>query len=129
MAIMHEDVIRMNNNETPSVSRSPAEFGRASLEMDYSTARFSSEGGSLSSVLSGDESETELRSIALRFVEACPVNCDQHHCPFRILGNLYHVSSKALINSMSRSGLVSLFDADVESRRCALRSREARRGR
>jgi hypothetical protein len=74
--------------------------------------------------LTGDESDAELRAMAVRFVDTCPSDCAQTHCPFRLLGNLYHASSRALINSLSRSGLVSLFETSVEPEECAQRSPE-----
>lgn len=116
----------MNNNLPPSVSTGAALPGRPPSTGNSLTARLADRDatGRFLSVLTGDESDAELRELALRFMEACPVNCDQHHCPFRILGHLYHASSKALINTMSRSGLVSLFEGEVETRRCALRSPE-----
>jgi hypothetical protein len=76
--------------------------------------------GHLLSALTGNESEAELRAVALLFVETCPANCAQARCPFRILGGLYHGSARALINSMTRSALVGLFDMEFEFRECVL---------
>jgi len=82
----------------------------------------------LNTELTGDESDAELRAMAVRIVDTCPSDCVQTHCPFRLLGNLYHASSRALINSLSRSGLVSLFETDVEPVECAQRSTEVASG-
>ena len=75
--------------------------------------------GNLMFALAGNESEEELRTAALKFVEACPAGCEQPRCPFRILGSLYHGSAKALINSMTRSALISLFEMEFEFRQGA----------
>jgi hypothetical protein len=117
----------VKTNEVPTVSVGTAGSNRAPFDLNYLAARLSARDKhrQLLSLLTGKESDEELRAMALQFVEACPVSCRQNRCPFRILGNLYHVSSKALINSMGRSGLVSLFEADVDSRQCAIRSPDA----
>lgn len=81
--------------------------------------------GRLMPLLRGNESDAELRVLALSFVESCPTNCDQNQCPFRVLKSLYHVSLKALVNSMSHAGLVSLFEAGSHWRDCPLRQEQS----
>lgn len=72
--------------------------------------------GNLASGPTGNESEAELREAALQFMDACPGDCEEAGCPFRILGHLYHGSSKALINSMTRDALLDLFAMEFEFR-------------
>lgn len=126
VSILHvrKGLIRMSANQTRPTSAEPADASVPPLDLSRLAARLSARdaAGNFMSVLTGNESDAELRAITLQFVEACPVPCEQTRCPFRILGGLYHVSSRALINSMSRSGLVSLFEAEVESRQCGLKS-------
>jgi hypothetical protein len=114
---MKADQFSFGSAETGVLNRIPP-------GLHYLSARLAARdtNGEFLSVLTGHESDAELRAIALQFVETCPVECSQAHCPFRILGNLYHVSSRALINSMSRNGLVSLFESGAETRECPLRS-------
>jgi hypothetical protein len=121
----------MKTNEVPFKANRPAGGSPLPSDLDNLADRHVRCGteGHLRAVLTGGESEAELRALALQCVEACPVDCGQNQCPFRIIGNLYHVSSRALINSLSRRGLASLFEAKVESQRCAfVRGRTQRRG-
>ncbi|HUC85776.1 MAG TPA: hypothetical protein VL970_11335 [Candidatus Acidoferrales bacterium] len=115
----------MKTSDVPSVPSGPTGPNRPPIDLNSLAARLLARDaeGRLLSLLTGNESEAELRALACQVVEACPVNCSQNHCPFHMLGNLYHVSSKALITSMSRSALVSLFEAEVQSPQCPLRSR------
>ena len=68
------------------------------------------------SAITGDETDDELRELALSFTLNCPANAQHPACPFRSLHNLYHVTVKALMNGMTRKELVGLFELECEAR-------------
>jgi hypothetical protein len=72
--------------------------------------------GRFLSVLTGEETDDELRALVVLFSQGCPAR--QHHsgCPFRSFKHLYHVSLTCLINGMTRKALVSLIELECEVR-------------
>lgn len=81
-------------------------------------ARLSSPGtdGKLQSVISGDESDAELREIVVGFIEHCSASKRNPRCPFRILKYTYQESLSELMAGMTRSALLSLIEMEVKIR-------------
>jgi len=64
----------------------------------------------------GDESDEQLRQLAIHLAENCNGCCSNARCPFRVLGGHYCGSLKKLVNGMRRSALLSLFNMELEVR-------------
>jgi hypothetical protein len=79
-------------------------------------------GGEFTSLVSGQESEQEVKRIIFRFVQEfqhrqrCPVGETHPGCPFRIMAGLSHASVKDLINSMPLKDCLQLFEIELASR-------------
>ncbi len=88
------------------------------VNWDLIEARLSSRGpdGKFLSAVTGEETDGELREMAIRFTDKCPANQQRCHCPFRSLNHHYHVSVKALVTGMTRAALLSLFELECEVR-------------
>jgi hypothetical protein len=91
---------------------------RSSIDWQAFRARMANEGpdGRLLCAITGEETDAELREVAIQFTCACPTREQRRGCPFRTLQTLYHVSAKALISSMTRAALLSLFELECEVR-------------
>lgn len=103
---------------TAVVNSDRPDESRRSIDWQIVRARMSSQGpdGRLLSATTGEETDAELREMAMQFTLKCPNQAQQPGCPFRTLQKLYHVSAKALISSMTRAALLSLFDLECEVR-------------
>lgn len=112
----------MKINDSQFASSSNGGLDGALSSLNYFAARLSARDaeGHVPMLLKGNETDAELRSLALSFVDSCPANCEETQCPFRVLKSLYHVSLKALINSMSHAGLLSLFETGGRTRDCTV---------
>ena len=88
------------------------------INRDLIKARLTERGpdGKLLSVLTGDETDAELRELAVHFTQTCPANRQNPACPFRSLNHFYHVTLKSLLDGMTHKSLVSLFDLECEVR-------------
>jgi len=91
------------------------------LDWDVVRFRLSARGadGKLLSAVTGNETDEELRELALHFVEMCPAGqqrSERSGCPFRILNQLYHGSLKNLVNGMTRKALLGMFELEWEVR-------------
>jgi hypothetical protein len=67
-------------------------------------------------VVTGNESDAQLRDLVMRFVAGCPAGHEHPGCPFRLLHGMYHGSLKAMLDRMTRSGMASLFEIELEAR-------------
>ena len=88
------------------------------LHWDLVATRLSTRGpdGTFLSALTGDETDDELRLLVVRFAQACPA-CKEHSgCPFGALRNLYHASLQAILDGMTRSAMLGLFELEQEAR-------------
>ena len=72
--------------------------------------------GRLKSVITGQESDAELKGIAVWFLENCSASRQNPQCPFGILKNAYSGSLTALLNGMTRSAILGLIELEVEAR-------------
>jgi len=81
-------------------------------------ARLSTRGpdGRLQSVITGQESDAELRGIVIWFIENCSASRENSQCPFSILKNAYHGSISVLMEGMTRAAVLSLIEMEVEAR-------------
>jgi len=68
--------------------------------------------------ITGQETHAELRTLALWFITDCPAHLQHPRCPFRVLSRLYQGSFITLLNGMTRSALLSLFEHEFEIRNC-----------
>jgi len=72
--------------------------------------------GRLQSVITGQESDAELRGIFVWFIENCSASRQNPQCPFTILKNAYQDSLSALMGGMTRTAILSLIEMEVEAR-------------
>jgi hypothetical protein len=64
------------------------------------------------SVLTGKETEAELRGMALQLCRQCPIGDLHRHCPFHTLNGLPHESVKGIIEQMTRESLLEMFEEE-----------------
>jgi hypothetical protein len=57
--------------------------------------------------------------LVRRFVAGCPAGHDHSRCPFRLLDGMNHGSLKAMLDGITRSGMASLFEIELETRQRA----------
>ncbi|MEI8289463.1 MAG: hypothetical protein WCH99_08305 [Verrucomicrobiota bacterium] len=67
-------------------------------------------------LISGHESLEELRQMIIQFSLACQANENRTECPFHIMGTLSYSSLSTLVNSLTRTACVDLFQLELESR-------------
>ena len=73
--------------------------------------------GKLLPFVTGKESDSTLRDLAIYFAEGCPASRLHPRCPFRVLSDLYPGSVKTLVHGMTRTALLSLFEMERDLRR------------
>ena len=79
-------------------------------------------GGKFSSLVSGQESEQEVKRVIFRLVQEfqhqqhCPAGKAHPECPFRIMAGLSHASVKDLVHSMPLQDCLELFEMELASR-------------
>jgi len=76
--------------------------------------------------VTGKESDSVLRDLAIYFAEGCPANRLHPRSPFRVLNGLYPGSLKTLIHSMTRAALLSLFEMECQLRQSAVKPAASR---
>ncbi len=64
------------------------------------------------SVLSGQETDKELRELVLQLTQRCPVGELNRHCPFYTLNGLSYETVKNIVEQMSRNSLLEMFDEE-----------------
>jgi len=69
------------------------------------------------SVLTGQETDEELRELALRFSQQCPIGELSRHCPFYLLNGLHYATAKDIVDKMSRQSLLEMFDEERQCRK------------
>jgi len=69
------------------------------------------------SVLTGRETDTELRELVMKFSQQCPVGELNRHCPFYTLSGLHYASLKSIVDGMSRASLLAMFEDELQCRR------------
>lgn len=80
------------------------------------------------SALTGQETDAELRELALHFSQQCPVGRHNRCCPFRTLNGVSYGTVKNIISQMSRESLRAMFEderlcrGDTEQKCCQLRA-------
>ncbi|MGA2244088.1 MAG: hypothetical protein ABSH48_03725 [Verrucomicrobiota bacterium] len=72
--------------------------------------------GKLKSVISGHESDAELRGIVVWLAENCSASRLNPECPFSILKEAYRGSMNALMNGMTRAAMLRLIGMEEEAR-------------
>jgi hypothetical protein len=88
------------------------------INWDRVVARLSMRGpdGRLLSAITGEETEAELRVLAMRLAHGCPYRQQHPGCPFCSLRHLYHRSLQSLLDSVSQKALMGLFELEWEVR-------------
>ena len=69
------------------------------------------------SVLTGRETDAELRELALKFSRQCPVGELNRRCPFYTLNGLHHETIRSIVEQMSRESLIEMFEDERICRR------------
>lgn len=69
------------------------------------------------SIITGAETDEELRELAFLMLEACPVGKHHCQCPFRILNGLSWVSARSILKDMKRDQLIEFFELERQCRR------------
>lgn len=69
------------------------------------------------SVLTGRETDDELRDLVLHFARQCPVGEFNRYCPFYVLNSLHHETLKNIVGQMSRTSLLELFEDERQCRK------------
>jgi hypothetical protein len=113
----------MNTYEIQQISNGDADVNRTVVAPDFSVAAtlFAKDPDRvLTPVVTGKESDSALRDLAIYFAEGCPASRLQPGCPFRVLSDLYPGSLKTLVNGMTRAALLSLFEMERELRQSSL---------
>jgi hypothetical protein len=72
--------------------------------------------GKLLPVITGGESDEELRDLAVQFTGRCPLLQQHFHCPFRLLSGISHTALATLLSRMKHQALLDLFDMECECR-------------
>ncbi|MDR3456838.1 MAG: hypothetical protein P4N60_05290 [Verrucomicrobiae bacterium] len=62
------------------------------------------------SVLTGRETDAELRELAYRFSQQCPIGELNRHCPFHTLNGLHHATTRDVLDKMNRASLMEMFE-------------------
>jgi hypothetical protein len=60
-------------------------------------------------VITGRESDEDLREMVLQMSQSCPLNLACLHCPFRILQGLSYASLNKTVAGLDRTGCLELF--------------------
>lgn len=69
------------------------------------------------SVITGAESDEELRDMAVKMLEACPLGKHHCQCPFRILSGLSWVAARSILNDMKREQIIDFFELERQCRK------------
>ena len=72
------------------------------------------------SAITGEETEKELRALAVSFTGQCPAGRQHCQCPFRLLNAISYASLNNLLNGMNRESLLELFAMECECRTAAM---------
>lgn len=75
--------------------------------------------GNALSAVTGEETDEELRALAVNFTGQCPVGRQHCQCPFRLLNAISYASLKNLLASMNRESLLELFAMECDCRTAA----------
>ena len=90
----------------------------ARLDMNLLKSRMTNPGaeGKFSSIITGQETDAELRQMVLEFSNRCPLAQTHAKCPFCMLGGLSRTTLENLVYGMKREAMLFLFDAEHELR-------------
>ena len=72
------------------------------------------------SAITGEETDEELRALAVSFTGQCPAGRQHCQCPFRLLNAISYASLNHLLGSMNRGSLLELFAMECECRTAAM---------
>jgi hypothetical protein len=72
--------------------------------------------GKLASVLTGNETDEELRVLTLRFTQHYQFDQGPNFNPFRVLGGLPRETLHKMITEMDREAMLFLFESECEYR-------------
>jgi hypothetical protein len=67
-------------------------------------------------LISGEESEAELRSLIVQIVMKFPQVEAHPHCPFHMLSGLSYTSMSTTVNALSRAACLGLFEMERDCR-------------
>ena len=76
--------------------------------------------GKFPPIITGEESDEDLRRLALEVPVSCPLHEQHDHCPFMILGGLSRHVVHDLVAGMNREALLFLFASEHECRNRAM---------
>jgi hypothetical protein len=68
-------------------------------------------------LLTGRETDAELRRLAVQLAQRCPAGEFNRHCPFYTLNGLHHETAKNIVEQMSRESLVDMFEDERQCRK------------
>jgi len=68
--------------------------------------------GEPESLLTGRETDAELRALALLLIQRCTASQQNHQCPFYPLNGLHHETGKHIVEQMSRESLIDMFEEE-----------------
>lgn len=68
------------------------------------------------SIITGAETDEELRELAFKMLEACPIGKQHCQCPFRILSGLSWVAARSILKDLSREQLIEFFELERQCR-------------
>ena len=117
--------IRMNTKEIQNISNGDAGMSWMNAVPDFSLASgliAESRDGELLPFVTGKESDSALRDLAIYFAEGYPSSRRHPSSPFSILSGHYRASLKILIHGMTRAALLSLFEMERQLRQSAMKS-------
>src|ERR1017187_8979117 len=68
------------------------------------------------SLISGNETLEELKSLILFLCQECPAGQNHPHCPFRVMSGLSHASVTRLVKGMPRESCENLLELELNCR-------------
>lgn len=68
------------------------------------------------SLITGQETLEELKSMIIYLSQECPVHKSHPHCPFRVMSGLSYSSVTLLVKGMPHESCVNLFELELNYR-------------
>ena len=68
-------------------------------------------------MLTGRETDAELRELVMKFSQQCPVGELNRNCPFYTLSGLHYASLKSIVDGMRRESMLGMFEDELQCRK------------